>query len=182
MLTLEKASLVCSFTDKDKRHWVKYSNYGYVVDVDGNVYSLVEQFTHGLILALLFPDDFNAWVAEKPEADRFSIPDDIEEVRPRLFQDYELARSGDLSAVRIAGCRISGYPSIDRGPKPITSAQAESLRVIFSGMSLKPDSIIETQMRPLPLNKCWDYLFSDNPEVYAIDHKDEGDIYDDNSW
>lgn len=186
MVTLETAALVCTPSHTD-RHWVKYSTYGYMVKDDGTVYALTHYATHGLVLALLYPEVYEPWYTDAlvtPPPDRTSgsipetlYPEDMDSVNKYFYQDFEFAKGGSLPCIRISGYRVLGYPSVDRGSSPATEAQLESVRAIFATCGFGQQTRIETNRREMPIKQMWEFLTSDNSDPYAIKVSDEE--YDD---
>jgi hypothetical protein len=108
------------------------SQYGYVIDKDGRIYSMVYRFTHGVILALLHPD-----VAEKQGVEAPVGP--IDELDVRAYQNFEHDVSRDLPNIRIAHSFLSGGVYISKGKFPATNVQIDSVRraLLASGYSLR---------------------------------------------
>lgn len=91
ILTLEEISII---GDEPT-----YSPYGYVIGEDGKIYSLTQQWCHGVILAILFPD----LAKEKG----FDIPD--EDYNVFEYQSFELDNQEILPAVRVSKGMMTSF-------------------------------------------------------------------------
>lgn len=108
------------------------SQYGYVIDKDGRIYSMVYRFTHGVILALLYPE-----LAEKHGMSAPVGP--VDELDVRAYQGFEHDVSHELPNIRIAHSFLSGGVYISKGKFPATNAQIDSVRraLLACGYSLR---------------------------------------------
>ena len=179
MITLDDVAIECKPSETDK-HWVKYSQYGYMITKDGTVYSLLHYATHGLVLSLLQPEEYKAWytkvstdVTTEPML-RSSVPEalwpeTIDEVNKYFYQDFEMSVGNNLPVIRIAGFRMTGSPSVDKGCGAVTSEQIASVRHVFKACGFDRTTIVETNRREMPVDKMWEFLASDEMDPYSVE-------------
>lgn len=104
-----------------------YSLHGYIIQPDGTTWALFEKWTHGFVLALLYPEVAAAYTDRALE-----YPDSIHEVDVFAFQAFEMDRARDLQCVRICSARLmSPGPSVDLPHDGCTPEQKEALRIVM---------------------------------------------------
>ena len=102
-----------------------YSPHGYIIQPDGTTWALFEKWTHGFVLALLYPE-----VAASYTERALEYPESIHEVDVFAFQAFELDKAQELQCVRICPMRVlSVGPSVDLPHNGCTPEQREALRI-----------------------------------------------------
>ena len=97
------------------------SEYGYVIQPDGTIWSLTCKWTHGVILALLYPLEAIKY--------GYGVPD--RDANVFHFQKFETRASCHLNCVRVGvNCLMTDW-YVSKGNAPITEAQRRSLLEIF---------------------------------------------------
>ena len=97
------------------------SEYGYVVQPDGTIWSLNCRWVHGVILALLYPLEAIKY--------GYGVPDRDADVFH--FQKFEMRASYHLNCVRVCVNGLVADWYLSKGNAPITEAQRRSLLEIF---------------------------------------------------
>ena len=140
-----------------------YSPYGYVIMEDGTVYTLHKQWYHGIALAVLFPEKAKESGLESPEEE----PDVFK------YQRFELDHHNDFPVIRVCPFRMTTPCSINKGNKPATKAQIESLRAIFKILGLKARDMVNTDFCDCTVAQCYEMLNLENgsDEIYKIKSK-----------
>ena len=70
----------------------RWSPFGYIVNTDGTLYSLTEAYTHGVLLALLYPEIAEEQGYEPPDSD-FDVME---------YQRFELDHTELFPVVRVS--------------------------------------------------------------------------------
>ncbi len=110
-----------------------YSPYGYTIMEDGTIYSLTKQWTHGVLLAILFPEIAKEAGFEQPN----------EEYNVFKYQRFELDNHDKLPVVRVAFSLITDF-YISKGKGPATKEQVESMVKIFKTTGTRMNASIQT--------------------------------------
>lgn len=136
-----------------------YSQYGYIIDEKGDVYTLTAKFLHGFILSLLYPEELKKFRESElgielgPRLDVANLAS-IQDVDVFAFQAFELEWHGHLPAIRVCGLRImSGNISVDL-PTKCTQLQVASLRQVFRALGATSNTIVEDGARETTVVKC----------------------------
>lgn len=111
-----------------------YSPYGYVIVEDGSVYSLTQKWTHGVILACLYP--------EEAEADGYPPPD--EDFNVFTYQRFELDNHTRFPIVRIALGSLYSF-NVSKGDMPATPAQVQSVAKCVRMCDLSLSDTVQTE-------------------------------------
>ena len=101
------------------------STYGYLIVPDGTIYSLSCRWTHGFLLACLFPD-----FAESKGFKKEDIPEDVDDINVFHYQRFELDNCTELPVVRIAR-GLSYSFNISKGSEPATQEQITAVSAIM---------------------------------------------------
>lgn len=125
ILTLEEVSII---GDEPV-----YSPFGYIIGEDGKIYSLTQQWCHGVILAILFPD----LAKEKG----FDIPDENYSVFE--YQSFELDNQKQLPAIRVSKGMMTSF-TISAGDRLLTQKQITALSKILKVEDISLSDPIET--------------------------------------
>lgn len=113
-----------------------HSPYGYIITPSGVTFALMKQWTHGLILALLYPDAANEYnkTAELP----FEWPESRDDIDVMAFQRFELTCAKDLHCIRICASRLLSPTSVDLPVGACTPEQIEAMRLALrKGLGMK---------------------------------------------
>jgi hypothetical protein len=97
------------------------SPYGFVIDKDGRIYSQLKRYTHGVIIALLYPE-----LAVKHNTPAPAGP--VDELNLRFYQDFEHEVSSELPIVRIALSYFDDFIVVSKGKGALTNVQIDSVR------------------------------------------------------
>jgi hypothetical protein len=117
---------------------VPYSPYGYVIQPDGTVYTLIHQYYHGIILACLYPKEAGAAGYAVPEEPR-------EDLSVFKYQRFELDNSPALGAVRIAISQMIDSLFFSKGNKPATDEQCTAVAACLRALGKRARDKIETE-------------------------------------
>ncbi len=99
----------------------KYSHYGYIIEADGKVHALTDQYTHGVICAILNPEIAKKHGYEPPDED-FNV---------YHYQRFELDHKAELPVIRISFPMFSSTNrNISTGAAACPEAQIEALRAV----------------------------------------------------
>lgn len=127
-----------------------YSSPGYIIGQDGTVYTLLRQYWHGAILALLYP--------QLAEEHGYTIPDDPDEVNVFTMQRFELDHGRSLPVIRICPSRIMGPMTIDCGIHGANDAQVVALRSIIAALGCDGNTTINMNHIDVKLRDVWNHL------------------------
>lgn len=116
-------------TTKGNADKAPYSLYGYVITADGTIYGMHERWTHGIILALLYPDLAKANGFETPQRDE----GDLDVFR---YQQFELDHGYDLPIIRVALSQLLGGTVVSTGSQAPTNAQISALLAALAEQGL----------------------------------------------
>ena len=110
------------------------SPFGYIVTADGTIYSLIKQYTHGVLLAILFP--------EKAKEMGYVPPDEDYDVF--YYQRFELDTHDDLPVIRVAFGMLHSF-AVSYGKEcPTTKEQDQAMVKIFREKNIKMRDEIHT--------------------------------------
>lgn len=131
------------------------SPWGYVVTQDGTIYSLNVQWTHGVILAMLFPD----LAKEKG----YAPPD--RDYNVFKYQHFELDNQDEFPVVRICASRIMGTcpTSMNKGRAACTPEQLAAVRQCFKALGLRARDKINTDFADMTVPKALEALTKEVP-------------------
>lgn len=113
-----------------------YTSYGYVITEDGVIYSLTHQYTHGTLLAILFPEVAKDKGYEPPDEDYCVYH----------YQRFELDNQDLFPIVRVSMYSWSGMLNISKGKGPITEGQQLALSKIFKEMGVSLNMEVSTEL------------------------------------
>ena len=113
-----------------------FSPYGYLISEDGMIYSLTEQYTHGTLLAILFPEIAKDKGYEAPTRD-FCVFE---------YQRFELDNQDLFPIIRISIAYCGGMLNISKGENPITDEQRASLSKVFKEQGVAMNNLVSTEM------------------------------------
>lgn len=136
-----------------------YSQYGYVIHENGDVYALTSKFLHGFVLACLYPQAFDEFRKSEQGAafgDRLDVQGlkSVQDIDVFAFQAFELEWNGQLPAIRVCGLRVmSGHPSVDL-PKKCTTPQVTALRHVFRALGVTSSTVVEDGAKETTVIKC----------------------------
>ncbi len=122
-----------------------YSPHGYIVQPDGTTWALFKQWTHGFVLALLYPEVAAAYTERALE-----YPESLSEVDVFAFQAFELDKARELNCVRVCPTRMASPPSVDLPFNGCTPEQKEALRIVlYVALGYSHTDFINTQHRDM---------------------------------
>lgn len=118
------------------------SPYGYIITEDGTIHSLIKQWCHGMICAMLFP--------ELAAAQGYRQPDKLSSVYH--YQRFELDNQGELPLVRIAYGMMTPI-NVSKGRKAATPIQMDATRrcLLEGGATLQ--STIACNLRDMTMRE-----------------------------
>lgn len=168
LVTLEQVALVC--TDK-----VVYSPYGYVIAKDGTLYALIEQYTHGVVIALLEPEAAKKWCAG--EKDERSPVDYAEVMDSEYFGVYAMQRfgldcNGELGYVTINRSMLVGF-SVGKGREAATPEQLAAVRRVLNNEGLKDADEVYSDFAEVSVKKLMANLARHNDDCTYQGEDDE---------
>ena len=143
-----------------------YSPHGYVIKDDGKVYTLLRQWWHGAVMAMLYPDHLKEFRLDAEDEDGnvipgtgtvLEIPETPDDLNVFDFQKFEHAYHSKLPVVRICPTRMMSPPSVDLPEDGCTPVQAEALRVVLVeilGMDLRDEVAMDHS--DVPVKLCCD--------------------------
>lgn len=137
-----------------------YSPYGYVIGEDGTTYSLTQQWTHGVILALLYP--------EAAKEHGIGVPD--EEYNVFAYQQFELDRHGSFPVIRVSFGMVTDF-AISKGEAAATPKQLQALSRIFRLQEKGLNETVQTDFREMSAREALKVLAKTEKEI------DEDDCY-----
>lgn len=146
-----------------------YSMPGYVIEADGTTHALFYAHYHGVVLALLYPEDLKAfrfpeddrpsgykWPEdgsdpgapedwEYGQLDRLVWPPTREDINVFHFQRFEILNHARYPVIRVCPSRLSGEPSMDL-PRyyKVTDAQLEALRLVGQTLGYDRTTLVHT--------------------------------------
>jgi hypothetical protein len=97
------------------------SPYGYVIDADGRIHSMMNRYTHGVIIAVLYPDVAAKHGIPAPTG----RPKDLD---LRAYQNFEHEVSNELPILRIAGSMLGDFIMVSDSRHAATNVQIDSVR------------------------------------------------------
>lgn len=108
------------------------SDYGYVIQPDGTIWSLTWKWAHGVVMALLYPLEAIKY--------GYGVPDRDADVFH--FQKFETRASNHLNCIRVGvNCMMADW-YVSKGNAPITEAQRRSLLEIFKEHDVQWNDLI----------------------------------------
>ena len=108
---------------------VKYSPYGFIIDAQACVHTLLYRWRHGVITALLYP--------QLAEEKGFGVPvGAAREIDVFHYQNFEHEVANDLPIIRIATSAMLGGIYLSKGQLPASDAQIESVRLALAASGL----------------------------------------------
>lgn len=144
-----------------------YSPYGYIVQPDGTLYTLVKQYCHGAVMACLYPEALAAWRDNRQVDSEYNaipgtgevvtLPSTVDDLNVLQFQRFELDQHGALPVLRVCPERQMGV-SIDRPKTRCTPEQVAAMRLVIMVLGMKPDGKIITDYREMRVKEMWQFL------------------------
>ena len=126
-----------------------FSPYGYVITEDGTIYSLIEQWCHGVILALIFP--------ELAKENGYTTPDENYDVFK--YQQFELDHSRETTAIRVSMSPMSGQLNISKGEQKSSPEQCQALAAIIKEQGLSQSNTLQCDMQEMTIHKFMNKLW-----------------------
>lgn len=147
---------------------ITYAPFGAIISEDGTAYILTQQFSHGIICALLFPELTKECGYAAPDRDASVFE----------YQRFELGNQNLMPVVRVA-LGITGLNSISASVKPITDAQLMTLQALAKALGWNGRTPINTNYGGLSLQKTYNELKKDHtndfePEYLVARKKERG--------
>lgn len=140
------------------------SPWGYMVTPDGRVHVLLNQWSHGIVRALLYPEHALASGYRQPDMDS----------NVYHYQRYDLDYQREMDVVRIAEGMMQGL-NVDKGHKPCTPEQIEGARLALTNHVSDPSRTISCSYRDLTLPKLLQWLAEDHSPEAPCELKDPYD-------
>lgn len=113
-------------TLKGDARTIPFSPFGYVIDVNGDVYALTEKWTHGIIAALLYPD-----VAKQHGF--WPVQGDFDDLPVFRYQEFLGEHSEQLPLIRVATSQL-GFGTTVSGTSRVTRNQVDALVATLAKM------------------------------------------------
>lgn len=114
-----------------------FTPYGYVITHDGMIYSLIQKWCHGVVLALIFPELAKQHGYEPPTED-FNV---------FTYQRFELDHSRETTAIRISIGVTNGQLNISKDEnKKATAKQRHALSLIFKAQGLSVNDKVQSDL------------------------------------
>lgn len=144
-----------------------YSMHGYIVCADGKTYTLLRQWYHGAVLAMLYPKlletvqgnyGFDYETCERIEV--LKLPTSLEDIDVFKFQRFEFEVHSKLPDIRVCASRMMGSTpvALDAGCEPATPQQIAALRFIFKALGLRAKDVIVTDHMDMKVKDVYAYL------------------------
>ena len=149
---VEAIPLLTSDRIANKSKDPSYSPHGYTVMEDGTIYTLTKQWTHGTLLAILFPDMAKKAGYEPPDED-FNV---------FKYQRFELDNHDNFPVIRVAFGMISDF-AISKGRAPATKEQIAAMVKIFKEMGRKMHETVQTDIGEMSAKDFLDQLRKGGP-------------------
>jgi hypothetical protein len=137
-MTLDRVADITKPGDKPA-----YSIHGYIVAEDATVYAMHYRWWHGAILALLYPEQAEAFLCDNERSHNVTLDEgmsskrllwpatkDPGDVNVFAFQEFEFSLHRKVQVVRICPSR-SGNPSFDFPRKPMSAEQITAVKAIL---------------------------------------------------
>lgn len=122
-----------------------YSPHGYIIQPDGTTWALLKQWTHGFVLALLYPEVAAAYTERALE-----YPESLDDVDVFAFQAFELDKARELNCVRVCSARMMGPTSVDLPFVGCTPEQKDALRIVlYAALGYSHTDFVSTQHRDM---------------------------------
>jgi len=128
-----------------------YTPFGYVITDDGLIYSLTVQHTHGVIMALLYPDQALAQGYAEPDMDDYNV---------FHYQRFELDNHKDFPVVRIAMGMMYNF-NISKGSGPATQLQIGAVSKILRTQDITLNDTVQTDCRETSARDMLKWLETD---------------------
>lgn len=129
--------------------------YGCVITADGTTYTLTEQHTHGMLLALIFPDQAAAAGYAPPDTDS-SV---------HHYQYFELDNKRTLPAVRIATGGLLNNVNVSKSDAPATDAQIQAASAYLMRYGVKLNDKIHLDCGEVTLRKALKFLSMSDEDI-----------------
>lgn len=129
---------------------------GYLVTADGTIHALRRQATHGLCLAVLFPE----WC----EKHGYVVPH--EKSRAHDYQSLELDHARELPVVRIAFGFIMYSTNLSKGDAPCTPEQVDAVRRQLMQRGMNLNDTLQTELLDCTLRKALKWLEKDTTDEF----------------
>lgn len=135
-------------------HEPLYSPYGYVIEENGLIHTLTKRYTHGVILALLYPK-------EAKEAGYDEVDEDYNVF---TYQRFELDNHKRFPIVRVAMGMMFAF-NVSKGIAAATAEQLSALTKILKMQYLNLNSKVETDLCEMPARKMLELMAkADEPD------------------
>jgi hypothetical protein len=151
-LTLADVALITKPGEK-----VQTSPWGYVIAADGTVYALTHQYYHGVVAAILLPEE----AAKRGYAAPCHECDCAEEdenggyyVNVFHYQAFELNNGRNLPLIRISMAGYTGGFNVSSPAKGATPEAVEALRRVALACGRGPRSEIHTEFGDMTVTKA----------------------------
>lgn len=136
-----------------------YSPHGYVIADDGTIHTLLYQWYHGIVLAILFPKIAKAQGYKPPSAKNDNV---------FKFQRFELDNHDKFSVIRICPGRLMGHCSVSKGEGPATDEQIAALRLVMKACGLGPRDMVHTDVGDRTVLKSYDLLKRSRDDMWSV--------------
>lgn len=122
-----------------------YSPYGYIITSDGTIYTLLYQWYHGIILAVLYP-------AAASRAGYAAPVEPHEDNNVFEYQRFELDNAPVLNVVRVS-MAMSGLIYFSKGNAAATTEQLTAVTTVAKVLGIKGRGKIQTEYGEVPLSE-----------------------------
>lgn len=127
-----------------------YSPHGYVISSDGTIHTLLKKWSHGIVLAALYPHLIEELNLEIPESF-----DDIFDYQ-RVGFDIQAHESVDV--IQISWSMLSGLVSIWKSDAACPPAQVEAVRKVMKELGVGLNEEVNTNTKDMTVSKMLKWL------------------------
>lgn len=121
---------------------------GDIIEADGTTHALYRDHTHGVILAILFPD-LAKEKGYRPPTEDYDVS---------LYQRFEIDNGSSMPVVRIAHSKLMETCNISKGNFVCTEAQIQAVRACLNERNIKPHDLVHTDAGELTVKKALIWL------------------------
>lgn len=130
-----------------------YTPYGYIIQEDGTVLSLLNPYYHGVACAILYPD-----IAKGVGV---AAPDDSDPPDVFFYQAFESDEHYRMPVLRVAIGQLIGSIHVSKGYAPATKQQLEALRKVFKVLGYNGRSKVFTEFGDFNVAHCLESMTED---------------------
>lgn len=126
---------------------------GYVVSEDGTIHSLLQQWSHGIVLAALFPELLKTLVIEEDDLPRY-----IDDVFRYQRIGFDLEKLPEVNVIQVSFSMLSSLVSFNKTGDIATPQQITAVAKIAKQFVLKQNDTVNTTGGDMNLRKMMQWL------------------------